>query len=492
MTSSSMKLYNIIHRVLENSNLTTAIIVLFMIQSLWISFSFRYPMLYDENFHFDAIKLFSQQVSPFISSQPVSYDVYGSLMNGGATMFHYLMSFPYRTISMFTDNLAIQVILLRVVNIIMAAVGILAFIKLFKIIDIKLIFINISIFLFILLPIVPFVASTINYDNMLFMLTPLFLIFCVKILLTKKILWHNFAWLVSLGCLASLVKFTFLPVFAISLVYLAIFIFKNHGMSIFLKLRASLNSSTKLLSASLIVTLLVLIGMFSAVYLKNIVTYGSLQPSCQKQMSQKRCGQSGALIRSENAIATIDTRPLIQNPEFISAWTIQMANWTNMSGSSTANTGVVVREPLPVIYTTFFVASFLAIGFLLYSWRGLDKNIAWYFLATVSVGLILIVFMQNYTSYIELHVAYGIQPRYLLTVAPIIIVMSVISIGYALRVSRPLKLTSLLIVVLLFTQGGGVVTAILLSGNDWYWQNPKVLKANHIAKKILEPLVKRN
>jgi len=172
--------HNFIRRVLGSRGFLVFIIILFAFQSAWIAFSFRYPMLYDEYFHVNVIKLFSQQLSPFITSQPTSYDIFGVLSYGVATLFHYLMSFPYRAISVFTDNLAIQVISMRLVCIAFTAVGIVLFNKLFQKIGIKQVFINVALLLFVLLPIVPFVAATVNYDNMHYSLLSVWIYYLVK------------------------------------------------------------------------------------------------------------------------------------------------------------------------------------------------------------------------------------------------------------------------------------------------------------------------
>lgn len=179
---------------------------LYALQSLWIAFSFRYPMLYDEGYHFNLIKLYSHSLSPILSKQPTSLDMYGDMVHHGSTLFHYLMSFPYRLVVHIVGSMTWQVVFLRVIDIILFGLGLLIFAKLFKEVSIKQKFINVATFLFIMLPIVPFVAATINYDNMLFPLTASFLLWGIKILKSEAPNWKLYLEYLLIGTAALFSK----------------------------------------------------------------------------------------------------------------------------------------------------------------------------------------------------------------------------------------------------------------------------------------------
>jgi len=471
------------------------IIVLFVLQSMWIAFSSGFGMPYDESFHFGVIKIFGAQWFPFITSQPHSYDIYGNLAHGDATLFHYFMSFPYRIITAFTHNLAVQVISLRLICIAMVAVGIALYNKLFQKIGIKRIFINFGMLIFVLLPIVIFLAATINYDNMLLPLTALFFIVCVDIISSKKVVWTQYLWLVIIGCFASLVKYTFLPIFAIGVVYLLVVLYRRYGKNIFSKITKSFQSTDKIKRAGIISLAIITIGMFSAVYLQNIIVYRSIKPSCEKVMSEKRCAKNAVYAKyfTPKARALRSGRPLVQIPNYITPWVLQMESWTTMMGGGGSDgLSAPLRKPLPIFFTTVFVGSFIGLLALFYAWKSLPKKPSWYFLIAMSAALTLIVFLQNYSMYADLHVMAAIQPRYLLGIIPIILVMAVVAINHILKNKIYLKVVILLIVLLLFTQGGGIITYISQSRKFWYWQNSNVINANVTAKKIILPFVKDN
>jgi hypothetical protein len=41
----------------------------------------------------------------------------------------------------------------------------------------------------------------------------------------------------------------------------------------------------------------------------------------------------------------------------------------------------------------------------------------------------------------------------------------------------------------MFLEGGGLLTFIARSDNNWYWDNDAVVKVNHAAKKITSKIV---
>jgi len=194
------------------------------------------------------------------------------------------------------------------------------------------------------------------------------------------------------------------------------------------------------------------------------------------------------LVRDEQAEATKDTRPLIQTPDYVSLWFVQMADWTTMSGARTVAYGTVVGEPLPVIYSVVFFGGFIGLLSMIYSWNFLDKNKNWYFLLVVSLILVLAVFMQNYAYYIRLHAAYTIQPRYLLTIMPILIVMTVVAVNYIVRKRNTIKLLILFCALVLFLQGGGLITHIICSDEGWNWDSHIVRQINNSTRDFLTHL----
>jgi hypothetical protein len=471
-------------RAVASKKFTWFIVSLFVVEALWIALSFRFPMIYDEVAHFGFIKSYSTQISPYTENTPGNMTVQVSL-------FHYLLSFIYRGVHLFTDNVAVQVILLRLLNIAMFTAGLLLTRKLLQKINIADAYSNVALLIFILLPITPFVAATINYDNLLFPLTVLYMLLAVRILKAPLALnWQTLLTLVTVGCVAALVKYTFLPVFAASVIFMtAYYLIGNRKI---LSKLGRFSRSTNLTTRSylLITTAIIAVGLFSVTYVRNVVIYGSVKPSCMELLSKKECLSNGIIARNDKAKKTADQRPAEPLNKFMAIWTNNMITMTGLSGNSTTDGSFVLRKPLPIMKEAIFFASLIGVGILFYAWRMLKKDINWHFLLAMCIALVLAVLIVNAKSYYSLHTAYANQPRYLLSLLPIFIAMIVVAMGKILKNRREMKLIILFIFIVIFSQGGGAITHIVRSEDSWYWQNDIVVNANHMAKKILQPIVK--
>lgn len=489
-------LYRLTVRALGSKWAFTAILAFFVIQASWIALSFSYPMIYDEAYHFPVIKIFSNHWTPFIIDQPNDYDGFGDLRYASSIFYHYLMSWPYRFIELITQSEMYQVIILRLLNIAMVATGLVVFARLFRKVEIKQTYINVGLLVFVLLPIVPFVSAHISYDNMLFLLTAIYMIFAIRLVQSTQVVWSDHVWLVAIGCLASLVKSTFLPVFTVSVLYILVLSIRRYGWQFFSKLWKSLQQTTRKYQTLPVVVLLILTGLFLGVYLRNTIQYGSLKPSCEVTLSKERCdvGPSGGIARrNAHAIETKDQRPAMNPAGFTENWLKNMRTGTMYTAGLTSNNReLVVSDPLPVMNLLIFFGPIAGIGLLLYAWRSIEKSSSWYFLIVMVVTLFLAIFLVNLNGYYKTHSFFANQPRYLLSVLPILLVMITVASAYALRGYKWLKLVALAVVLLLFTQGGGVVTHILRSQDNWYWSDSRVINANNTVRNILQPIVKEH
>jgi hypothetical protein len=98
------------------------------------------------------------------------------------------------------------------------------------------------------------------------------------------------------------------------------------------------------------------------------------------------------------------------------------------------------------------------------------------------------LFAEDFEQYLDTGQPVAINGRYLLPVLfPVAILM-----GRGLQLAlahRPVWIKPALVVfaVVLFLQGGGVMTFILRSDASWDWHNSTIIRVNNDARRILAP-----
>lgn len=475
-------------RALASKQFFWLVICLFTIQALWVVFSIRYPILFDEVFHFEVIKVFGHQISPIVTNQPIKYDIYGNLTFGSASLYHYLLSYPYRLVASITADFTVQVIFLRIINVLMATTGLFVFARLFKAIGIKQLFINLSIFFFSLIPIVTLVSATISYDNLLFLLTAWFFLLGVQILQTKDISASRVLQFVIVGIFASLVKFTFLPIFVSGLVFVIAILFKKYGKHTLAKFTESVKNVSKSKQALLIVLFIVISSFFVGRYLVPIIKYGSPIPDCGVTLSRDRCLVSNVYKYESGLKETKLDRPVEPPQQYVLSWLKNIVMQLDTSAAVTPR-GTLVGIAMPIFAILMATGAYIGVVALLIAWRKLDKNIGWYFLITMTCVLLATVLLFNAMSYYSAHLDINTQTRYLLSVFPIVMVMSLVAINDIIGNRHHIKFLVLVMVLLLCTQGGGIIKPILNANNEWYWQNSVIIETNNSIKNLIAPLV---
>lgn len=480
----------ILVQFLASKKFTWFVVMLLIFQAAWLALSFRYPIVFDEYYHFGIIKVFTQHLWPIIYDQPEHYDAFRDL-SIGSTLFHYVLSFPYRLISLVIENFTLQVISLRLLNIGLAASGLLLFVRLFREVNVPRAIINVALLFFVLIPIVSHVTATINYDNALFLLTPLFLLLSVKAIMAKTVDWRLYAGILLVGMCASLVKFSFLPIFAAALVYLSIFIWKQYGLkSFFNEAKKSLMSTSKALTSLMIVSFTVIATMFVSAYLVTTILYGTPHPPCAETLSKERCLKDNTVERNFGLLETREQRQVGTPSDYFWEW----AHLMTLSPASTASVtpgGLEGNRGMPIVLVMLTAATVLGIAVLLYAWRGMFKNRAYYFLLTIASFYVAVIFVKNLMTYYRLHEILAVQPRYILIVLPIFMVMITLAVNFVLGRFRVARAGLFLVVLAAFMLGGaGLTTHIMSSSPSWYWQQRYVIEANQMAQKLLRPLVK--
>ncbi len=489
-------------RIASHNLFFWGVVFLFVINALWIALSAVYPMMFDEEFHLGIIEVYSHQLSPLITSQSAETVFHGDLTRSTSYLFHWLMSFPYRFIALFSSDLVVQVIFLRIINIGFVVTSLWLFRKTLLLGGFSKALSNVSIFFFALIPLVPFTAAQINYDNLIMIFTAG--IFYTALKSIEKFS-NQASWaigVVIIGLLGSLVKFTFLPVFVASTLFVIFCLWKQHKKRIFKELFRQYKKLSKPTAIFLAIIAIVSAGLFIERYGGNIVNYRSLEPRCDRIHSEELCSQYNIWKRNTEWTENYSKKQWsLWNPVEYTAnrWVPHIFNDLFRAGAYTGGE-IALRKPLGKLEYTPGTLALRAAGWSVFIssivltiifWRKLKlKKVRYLFLA--SIGLYAAaLWVKNYSDYTTYGYPVATQGRYFIPFLIPLIAMA----GYAFSVAikkRYIKEILLVITLLLFTQGAGATTYILYSNKNWYWPNQAVQDVNQNAQRILSIFIYRS
>lgn len=467
------------------------VVAIFAMQAVWFAVTARYPMAFDEDFHFGLIQLHANQWLPFFTSQPPHAEQFGAAVRDPSYLYHFLMSIPYRGIAAITSNTTTQIIILRFINIALAVWSLFLSRKLLARLGGGPALINSTLLLFVLIPIVPFLAAHINYDNLFILLTLGSLLATfdwlddvthARISLARTIL------LVSLLALASLVKYAFLP---IAVVLGAVMLWqlwrqRSKRTALAASLVAGVRKLQRWHMVGLGLIFIVSVGLFAERYAVNLVRYHTPSPDCSQVLSVQSCLHYGPWARDYTyALAKpADVEP--SKPAYIWEWAYGMWLRSFFAISDTYDT----QPPLPVPSFTVVVIGVIGVlTFAYFARRLLRGNI---YRQTVVLALLLYVgalFAQTFQTYLRTDQPVAINGRYLLPFLPVVIMLVGLAYSRLWRRQPVIKALAITVVFVLFIQGGGILTFLLRSNDTWYWPNVTVVTINRAVREVLKPLV---
>lgn len=468
-----------------------AVIGLLVLQAGWLALSARYPMAFDEDFHFGLIKLHAAQWTPFFTSQPAHADIFGPVVRDPSYLYHYLMSFPYRIISLFTHDETIQIVMLRFLNIGLFAGGLIIFRQLLFRLGSSRALGHLVLLLFCLIPVVPFLAAHINYDNLFIPLVAWTLLAtCVWIdhVRHRRLPLAGGVILVSVMLLASVVKYAFLPIFAAVLFMMAWTVWRNRHVwpALWRSLLDELERLSLLKSIALLAIAIIAGCLFLERYAPNLIIYHAPNPDCNKVLPIESCLQYGPWSRDYGYIQNrIDpgVGSVLSYP-----WQWLAGMWQRCFFAISDTYAVRPSLPIPSDLTIVLGVAGLLLLFR-FGRRIFRRNSSRMVTAVVALTYIGILFATNLHGYITTGVAVAVNGRYLLPFLPVIFLFAAYGFRY-LWIRRPtVKSLAALLVIVCFLQGGGAMTFIIRSDQSWDWPAPAVLYANNAARDLLRLFV---
>lgn len=481
--------------LIGSSRFFWVIIALFVLQTAWIALSGRYPMAFDEDFHLGIIRLYAHHLSPFWASQPSGADVFGAVGRDPSYFYQYAMSFPYRLIAAVTSSVAAQVLCLRAINIGLFAAGLAIYRRLLLKTGASRAMVHASLLIFILIPVVSLLAAQINYDNLFIPLVGLLLLLTVnfseELQREKHINSRLLLGIISLGLLVSLVKYASLPIVAVSMIYLAARLMRVYKSPTALWrsfLDGCAGGDRKVLLALMLVVILAG-GLFVERYGVNLIRYHTPVADCSQVLSERQCSAYGPWIRDH--ILALNKGDAAPSPvHFTSEWVYGM--WLRLFFAVDGPTSQFqTRGPLPVPAISAIVFASISAGLVLrYSRRIFARynGSALSLLAATALVYVIVLYLNVYQAYARTGQPVAINGRYLLPVLPVLILFSALAFGELLKRQLRLKLLVTGGALLCLLWGGGALTYILRSSDNWYWPSPAVRAANHAVQRTLGPV----
>jgi len=474
------------------------IVALFIIQAVWIAISSNYPMAFDEDFHMGLIKLYSEHLLPFWSSHPASGDAYGALTRDPSYLYHYILGIVYLPIKAIFQSFSAQIIIFRFINIGLFAFGLYVFRKLLLASKASSVIVNLSLFLFVLIPAVPLLGAQINYDNLIIPITAYALLLGLQFVQSLKKKSFDFMKLLKLVlvCLfGSLVKYAFLPIFLAIVVFILFYsLVQYRDIN---KLKESISLSWKMAKRPIKYFLVGLILLFSFLaverYGLNVAKYHKPVPDCGQVLSYDNCKAYGPWIRdynfSKSKQAHVDTSPLA----YSTRWTYGMwlRSYFSVGGKKSDYQS---RGPLylPAISAAvFIIAGFMA---LLLKYKQIFRRYNSYAILLFTLAIVFtvaILWFTQYQFFIKTTQPVAINGRYLFPVAPLIICLIMLAYNELIK-NQNIKIILASVLIVCSIWGGGAMTYILRSQPSWYWSNSPTNSVNEYIKRNVGPVIPGN
>ncbi|HSW66512.1 MAG TPA: hypothetical protein VLI54_05230 [Bacillota bacterium] len=480
--------------ILDSSRLTYVILGFFVFEALWVACSAAYPMAFDEDFHLGIIKLYSHHWLPFLSDNAGSTGEFGAVGRDPSYLYHWLMSYPYRLITAITGSLTVQVIVLRVINIALFGSGLLLSIRVLKQAGSSRALINGLLALFVLIPIVPLLAGQINYDNLMMPAVAGLCLLSFSVYQDARAGRINLKHLVAFACLCmlgALVKYAFLPMAGAATVFLAVVYvraFYGKGSALKAGLRkshAALGNGAKI---GLLALLLTSSLLFVQRYGLNLSAYHTPVPDCAAVLTSDDCMSYGPWAR--NYHYTHDKAVVSGNP-LTYTWTwLQGMHYRLFFMISGPDNQYVNWQPLPFpAGAAICIALFSIVAGVLYGRRLFSGHPLLVLLCCICLTYVAVLWVDNYTQFLETGQPVAINGRYLLLVLLPLGAVFGRGLLLALSITPKVKPWAAAIVLLCFLQGGGLMSFILRSDSSWYWKSSQIDALNHSARNVLHPII---
>ncbi|TAH36637.1 hypothetical protein EYC59_00470 [Candidatus Saccharibacteria bacterium] len=410
--------------------------LLFVFLAGRIAFTRTYPLPYDESYHLGLIDYYTQYPNPFATTQPAGFDQLGSIVGDASHLYHYLLSFPLEFIRLFTGDQLQQLWVLRSLNI---GLGLLTlylvyrFSRRFGLSNMVSAAVTVGL---AVTPVFYSVFAQLNYDNLLIPLTLIILLqtWTVSEKLKQGVLpTARLLGVSGLLLAASLVKYSFLPIFAAVALYLAVLLVRYAGIrTLPKKLWDGFAQSKAYVRVAVVALFFVASGVWLQQYGTNVVKYGTPHPQCHVVLSVERCQGYTPWARNYELHNTRDQRPVegLQLASFTGNWLREM--YFQTFSLVRVEPGVPLFSLQKIAWPSMVVLAAGMVCMVLLAKAVFRYKLPWVLFGTVGLLYVGSLWGQNFSDYQNLHQAVAVQGRYLLPLLPLFYVVVAFSYVVAL------------------------------------------------------------
>jgi len=428
-----------------------------VVQGFWYAFSFM-PSLFDEPNHLGYIEMYSEQLSPFISSQDPAWDVLGETTRNPSYLYYFLMSMPLRLFKLLGFSSFAYTVVLRLIHTAIFAIGIYVFEKALRKMNFSKVVSRLSLLILVLTPSVAILPGAISYDNVSLLFAAFLFLSAAKLLNSRRVTQDQLLLYSLIVLFGSLMKFTFIALAAPVSVFLAFHLIKKK------KLKTTRIGEFKSKSSIfLLVMLLIGLVLFIERPVMNIIQYGEITPECPSILDEQRCGQNYTQQRDISALKTKSDDFQPKSP-----YEFTVIDW--IPGMIRSQVWLTPWDAPKSAMLIMYSLSFFSSVFLIILWlHSFIKKRSFVLALWSVVSLSLILLMVNYLSYRRLGQVVATSSRYLLPVEPLFIALALTSIGYSIRRKTHLILFIALIIAFVFVREGGLQTYRNSAPESVYW-----------------------
>jgi hypothetical protein len=339
---------------------------------------------------------------------------------------------------------------------------------------------------------VPFLAATINYDNLFFVTVAVTVLLALKLLTgfeQKRVDAGTVLWLTIVFLLSSLIKYPYLPVLVVTAAYLMVRLGRSNllgkaGWQSFLRSFRALAAWRRIV---LVLLCLISLGLFAERYATNMLTYHNPIPKCDAVISQQECTNYGPygrdLVYQQEKPADFHANVVVYGWEWL--WGMWYRLYFTLSDT------YATAPPLLVLAWTGVVCAVLMLVGIVLRFRPLfSGQHARQLILYVTLGYAFVLFADGFRAYAKTGQPVAINGRYLIPFLPFIFAFGGLAWSQLLQRRPNVKVAvATLVLAVMLLQGGGALTFIIRSNDDWMWPNATVRTVNRTVRSLAWPFI---